>query len=320
MPSNVEWLNQNSNRAFPFREDASRKDTAGGITLPNNFLVDMVFVVPADVDETYHVSSVQVSAGKVTVVIAAATAAVSAGSVTVDLSVHSENDAYDINGASDFTDARGRAVFGDLSNLGTVLPDGLYLFSSSAGALESRVVRPDIRSVRSLQILDAAGALSDPISGIVRLVPGNNIRLSFQPEETTDIIDPITGDPVTVVSKPAGIRIDAICDPDFSEECECESSYPKPDPIRMINGVTGDENGEVTLDGGESCITFNGGGSATIEVLDTCSQPCCGCPELEFITQNLILLEDSINKLVSRADELASRQEDFYNTVLGSLM
>ena len=103
-------------------------------------------------------------------------------------------------------------------------------------------------------------------------------------------------------------------------ECECESSYPKPDPIRMINGVLGDESGNITLDGGESCIEFAGGGEATVEVTDTCAQPCCGCPELEFITQNLILLEDSINKLYARAEDLAIRQEDFYNTVLGTLM
>lgn len=319
MAANVEWLNSNANRAYPLAEDASRKDTSGSVTLPNNFLVDLVFVVPADVDESYHVGSIQFSSSSLTLTVTAAGSGLPAGSVTIDVDAHQENGAYDIDGAPDFSDARGRAVFGNLENLRSYLPEGSYTFTAAAGKLEARAVRPDLRSLRYLQIQNQDGSISEPISGIIRLVPGNNIRLSVEPEETTTVVDPVTGDPVTVVSTPAGIRIDAISDPDFNEECECESSFPKPDPILMINGVTGDENGEVFLEG-ENCIEFSSGGNSTITVDDTCAEPCCGCPELEFITQNLVLLEDSINKLVARAEELATRQENFYNNVLASLM
>jgi hypothetical protein len=316
--ANVEWLNSNSNRSYPFAEDASRKDSTGSVELPNNFLVDLVFVVPADVGELFYVNSIQFSSSSLTVGISAI-GGTAAGAITIDVDAHIENAGYDIVGALDFEDARGRAVFGDLSNLRTTVPEGNYTFGSSSGKLEARTVRPDLRSLRFFRIQNPDGSISEAINGIVRLVPGNNIQITLEPEEITTVLDPVTGDPVEIVSTPAGIRIDAISDPDFVEECECESSFPKPDPIRMINGVTGDEDGELTMSG-ESCIVFSTGGESTVAVDDSCSQPCCGCPELEFITQNLILLEDSIDKLVARAEELATRQQNFYNDVLASLM
>lgn len=318
MAANVEWLNSNANRSYPFAEDASRTDGSNSVTLPNNFLVDMVFVVPTDVSETYYVSSIQFSASNLALGISASDGT-AAGTAEVDVDAHVENAAYDITGAVDLEDARGRVVFGDLSNLRTFVPEGSYTFTNATGKLETRVVRPDLRSLRFLRVQNPDGSISEAINGIVRLVPGNNIRITVQPEEITTVLDPVTGDPVSQVTTPAGIRIDAIADPEFVEECECESSFPKPDPIRMVNGVTADENGELTLSG-ESCIVFSAGGESTVAVDDSCSQPCCGCPELEFITQNLILLEDSIDKLVARAEELATRQQNFYNDVLASLM
>jgi hypothetical protein len=171
-----------------------------------------------------------------------------------------------------------------------------------------------------VQVFDPSGAISEQISGTVRFIPGANIQLAYQPAEVADVPDPVTGDPVPTVITPAGIRISAVNNPDYDEECACESTYPQPDPIRMINGVTGDESGELLIEALESCLTIGAGGSNVITMQDTCAQPCCGCPELEFITQQLIILEDSIKKLENRADELETRQQNFFNNVLGSLL
>ena len=54
MSQNIEWLNQNANRNYPFQEDMSRSDSLGIVQLPNYLVVDMVFVVPADVNQGYY--------------------------------------------------------------------------------------------------------------------------------------------------------------------------------------------------------------------------------------------------------------------------
>ena len=46
MTWNLEWLNQNSARAYPFKEDASLRDTLDAVRVPNTMLADLVLVVP----------------------------------------------------------------------------------------------------------------------------------------------------------------------------------------------------------------------------------------------------------------------------------
>ena len=43
---NVDWLNANSQRDYPLADSSSLKDTSGAITLPRDFLVDLVLSVP----------------------------------------------------------------------------------------------------------------------------------------------------------------------------------------------------------------------------------------------------------------------------------
>jgi hypothetical protein len=319
MPNNVEWLNENAGRAFPFREDSLLTDESSAITLPNFLFVDFIFVVPADVSAFFYLKTLAFVSGQITAVIAN-DSDIDVASITVDLDTHSPNDVYDVVGIGEFADARGRAAFGDLSDLGSFVPEGTYSFDSANVTLEDRVVRPDLRSVRSLQVFDLQGGLSDPISGVVRLVPGANIKLTVVPETVSLIPDPVTGTPVPVVTAPAGVRIDAIADPDFNEECDCETTFPQPPCIRMINGVPPDDTGEIILEPEDDCIQISPGGGNIVTIDDNCCQPCCGCKELEFITNNLLLAKETIRKLEDILDQTRTRQENFYNNVLGSLL
>ena len=98
---NLEWLNANAERAFPFKEDASRQDINALVRLPNSLIVDMVFVVPAGSDYRYWLKSLMYSGTHLNLVLADESDN-TVGSLTVDLSTHNRNDAYTITGEETF--------------------------------------------------------------------------------------------------------------------------------------------------------------------------------------------------------------------------
>ena len=59
MLTNLEWENANSLRNYPLLEGVSRR-ASNGLRLPLDALVDFVAFVPAGLDKTYYLSSVQV--------------------------------------------------------------------------------------------------------------------------------------------------------------------------------------------------------------------------------------------------------------------
>ena len=67
---NLEWLNANAERAFPFKEDGSRQDVNALIRLPNSLIVDLVFVVPAGADYRYWLKSLMYSGTHLSLVLA----------------------------------------------------------------------------------------------------------------------------------------------------------------------------------------------------------------------------------------------------------
>jgi hypothetical protein len=314
---NIEWLNQNALRAFPFKEDAAKVDEAGLIAIPDRILVDLIFVVPADVAAIFHLRTLTIAGPHLTMVFSDDSGN-TFSSLTVDLGTHQTNDAYDLLGTGEFRDARGKVVIGDLTNLSADIPDGLYTFSVTATSLESRTVRPDLRQVRSLQLVRADGTTSEELTGIIRLIEGTNARLTFVPAVIDLVPDPITGTPVPTVTTPAGVRFDCIGGDPFDQECECEQSFPLPDCIRSINGVTGDENGNLLLESADLCLTLSDSGNV-ITFEDKCARPCCGCAELDFVVDTLNTLQSSVEILDGRAGELQTQQQNFQNNVLGSL-
>lgn len=300
---NMEWLNGNAERAFPFKEDVSLRDVNSIIKVPNRLIVDMVFVVPAGADYRYYMKSLMYGGSHINIVLSDESGN-TVSSVTVDLSTHTRNKAYTMSGEGSFTGAVGRIALGDLSNLSADLPVGVYQFSLDDAEFELRTVRPDLRAVYSMTAVTADGTVTDAIQGAVRLISGANIRLTYVPAAGGD---------------PAGIRIDATGNDDYDEDCECDSKVTPLPCIRSINGVGGDvTSGRVDLVSMTPCLTI-GVENGSIVLTDTCSQPCCGCPELEFITDRLKLLEDSINKIEAFQSELAERQRLFYQSVLESL-
>lgn len=302
-PINAEWLNENSLRAYPIKEDSLRMpvDDDGvvltDIVLPNFLLVDMVLTTAEPAGLRVYLAQIAYVGDLITLVFKDASD-VQIASVTVTPSAHSKNQSYVFAGVDTYEDARGTVVLGDLSGLSDALAEGLYTFTLETAELEARVIRPDLRGVRSLQTVnnDAESAL---IYGHVRLLAGYNVRLSYIEETNT-------------------IRIDGISGEGLNDECDCEDLLGQNNVIRTINGIPIED---LIIQGDGSCVEVNTSGN-TITIVDKCSEPCCDCPELEFLTQSLQILEGTITRLESYSQELESRITQFvtnYVLTLGAV-
>lgn len=298
MTNTLEWLNENSLRAFPFREDSSRSD--GAVVIPNDFIVDMVFVVPVATTSTFYLKSLMVSAAQITGVIANQNEN-NVGTFSIAVSSHTQNKSYEILGAGTYSDARGRVVIGNLTNITSELPEGIYTYTINSTPFELSAVRPDLRRVRGVKIKKADGTVSDLITGIVQLASGANIVLENP--------------------SPGVIKINALGNDGFVEECgDCLNKFVPPEPIRTINGVAGDGNGNINLVSTETCLEITPDPDKfAVNFGDKCSQPCCGCTELEFVTTTLSTLRDSLSKLENLAQQLQDKENDFFQSVLSSL-
>lgn len=299
---NAEWLNQNALRAYPFREDSSRKDTTGTVVIPDSVIVDLCIVVPADFDMEFYLSRL-VYMGSSLVVVFSDADGVECAATYVDLATHTTNKGYTVTGMNSLSDLAGRIVFGDLSSLNTLMPQGSFSFDKTATPLEIRAVRPDLRRVRALRIVKADGTVEEDLTGAVRLVEGINIKLSYQAPA-------LPGDPHT-------IRIDSRAT-DLEEECACDTAVKRPECIRSINGVPGDVNGNIQLTSGNACVTISGG-TSEVRINDVCCTPCPDCPPATNCTDDVQELMSELLRLESVVSRLDNAATDFRSKVLSSL-
>ena len=294
-----EWLNQNSYRAFPLKETDTRQavDSNGlslpDIQIPNNLLVDFVLTVA---DTT---ASAQVYISRIAYIAQFLSLEFkdSAGNLITTLAVniasHTPYTRYALIGQETYEDARGAIVLGDLSGFADQFPQGNFEFNLAASELEPCTVRPDLRGVRSLQG-QTNEETTDRLYGHVRLIAGDNIRLTYVPADNA-------------------IRIDAIDATGFTANCQCTDQFQLP-CITSINGIPVEDVQIV----GDKCIQVTTSGNQ-IMLSDRCSQPCCGCVELEFLTKSFDLLEDQLSRLEGYADQMRDKLIQFITNVLVTL-
>lgn len=305
---NVQWLNENLNRSYPFREDASLADTTGGFTIPNWLLVDALFVIPfGSVVEAYAYLSRMTVAGRYLTLYfdiwfasqIEGSESKSVGYVIIDTESAQKYGVYTLGQPDDYyEESVCRITVGDLSEISTYVSDGDYVFLPANSQMEQRIFRPELRGVRALRIVSGSD-VSQSMRGNINLVAGTNVRLDADVATNTITFNAISG---------AGMQA----------ECDCDSSFPVKPPIRSINGVGPDANGNLVLQAGE-CMEVVPQDN-TILVRDTCSAPCCGCSELDLIVSNLSLVESGQQRLSSNVDRLSARMETFYNNVLLSMI
>jgi hypothetical protein len=299
---NLQWLNHNAQRAYPLTDRATKVDTTGTIVLPDSFIVSLYLPVSASADvapSNFFIRSVLIAPTGFNI-----TVGYSDGKTTVDVAAanivrsnYAPNRSYALGGIDTFSDSVGQIVIGQLDEIDS-LPPGFYTFEPAATAIEPDAIRPMLRAVTSLQIINDA-EISDNIYGHVTLVAGTNIRIDVSNTENT-----------------AEITINAISGQNLNHDCLC--NIPDiGDCIRCINGVCSTD-GTFTF-AQDSCISItpitNG-----LSFKDTCASPCCGCTELDAVTTQLNRFGDGVTTLQNFVTRLGSEVTQMSLVVLGSRM
>jgi len=284
------WLNQNSVRAYPLSEEASRRDSTDSYELPDNFLVDMVLPVNATLDydpSSFYLSKVTVFGTSITIEFSywTGTEASLVGRVTIDVNTFEHDKTYYLNGQDDFEGVVGKVIVGTLDTL--LNSAGVYEFDLAGGRIESSIIVPDIRGVTGLRVLDGTD-VGELYQGDVAFEPGDNIRFT---------ISDFGG--ITV------LKISAIDGEGTISDCECQGDETTGGPIRTINGVPPDNLGNINLIGDDCLQVIPRASENQVQVTDKCSKPCCGCPELETLVEDQKRVRDQVQTL----ENLASRLE-----------
>lgn len=288
----IEWLNGNSLRKFPLADDASCKDTTNTFQLPDDFIVDFILSVSTagmfDPDG-FFVSQVSVFGQGVVIVISYKSPASTpftagtyeVGRVAISANAHTLNKSYFIQGTGNFEDSIGKITIGTMSTI--IDQAGMYNFDVAGGKLVSTTVRPDIRAITSLKVVNGTD-VSDPIYGDVILVAGRNIALE------------VSGSDIT---------INAIDGENLNVNCDCETVYDTAlSPcIRTINGVKPNANGNISLST-SSCLSVSpintsnsSAGTASqggITITDLCSTPCCTSQQINTLLKDQTTLATDI--------------------------
>lgn len=314
MPPNIwntEFLNSNAQRSYPLADDATETDLSGSFVLPKSFIVGLDLPIHASLllsPDKFFIRSITVNSGGFGVAIAYDDETASPPTIATALvtrAAHIENASYALVGFNvpgepdlSFDDTLGKITFGRLVDLDKQ-PAGQFFFDYEGGKLDPDCIRPMIRAVSSLRVINGTEE-SERLYGDIKLVAGANIRLT----------------PILVSGQDPQIRIDAITGEGLIESCDCGTEVDTAEPIRTINNVSPAIDGNLTLVG-NTCMEITATEHGLI-LRDTCSQPCCGCEELEKITQDMGNLGVGARTLEAFTARLQAEVTKMSGVVLGS--
>lgn len=286
---NLEWLNHNSQRRYPLADDASGLDITSTFELPNDFIVGIDIPVNAGVSidpGKFFVRNVGVFANGYSVVIGynASTGPVNVASAMIPAEGHTLNQAYTLGGLSPYDDTVGKIVIGEMKNIAEQ-PPGYYTLSFAEGRLDPDAVRPQLRGVSSVVVVNGSSR-SSAIHGDIEFVAGENMRLTS----------------IAVSGQNPQVRFDAIAGEGLSDPCQCSDAISG--PIYRINGVAPNADGDFFMPPGvciEIAEVTNG-----LKFNNPCSQPCLGCDSLEQLTRELERLGSEKQAVIDFKSQLAS--------------
>lgn len=207
---------------------------------------------------------------------------------------------YTLTGLGDFDDIVGYIAINPQSSIMKGL-SGYYNFTREATCLEPDCIRPMIKSISSLSVYTDSFSKMERLYGDIILKAGANMDIRVSKTENSSII-----------------VFSAIDGSGLTDKCECAVN-DEMIPITSINGITADENGAITVSGvpdengnvnisGSDCLSITADAHGIV-LQDTCSEPCCGCAELDAIYDNLKDCIDGAATLKNAVENLVAKQE-----------
>ena len=293
-----EWLNANSVRAYPLSEYGTRMDLTGLVKLPDSLIADASIAIHSELAAcVFFVSRVIIAPDKAEVEISVkpvSTAAAVVATITALVSAGNYKP-YAFTGSGDYADVAGTIVIGDLT-AAVQEAAGVFQFGPAATPFEHTVLSVSLPMVRSVEVYNGSTKIGS-FTGKLKLQAGRNIRLTYVDSET--------------------VRIDASDGLNTTDPGSCTSVVPLGDPIRTINGIGPDVNGNFQLEGGE-CITVDASGNGLV-IADTCSQSCCGCNELQELMDGLRTLETQYQTLKANIYAVQSTASQMFGNITAAL-
>lgn len=300
---NLEFQNLNASRKYPLTGDSSVLDTTGSFRVPDSFLLGLDLPVHdgLDVDPSrFFLKQLGVYGNGFVIGVGyqpASGAAVDVATAFVAAETHRAGNVYALGGINDYADTVGSVVVGRLDDVNKQ-PAGLFEFTLATARVEPDCVRPIVRGISSISVVTGTTS-SARLYGDIELVADSNVQIV----------------PVVSVGQDPQVRISAIAGEGLADPCVCVGDEPT-SPVRRVNGVPPTPDGDMTLIG-DACLRIEAIANG-LRFSDLCSQPCCGCNELEVITNQLeefgakaVTLEGFINRLEAEVSTFSS-------TVLGS--
>jgi hypothetical protein len=299
----IEFPDHNSQRSYPLAAQATHRDITDTFELPKDFLIGLNLPVHAglDVDPAqFFISKLGVYSNGFTLVVGYQP---SGGGNSVDVANamiarigHTINLDYALGGLGNFADTIGRVRIGRLDSINEQ-PAGEFRFNLEDTRLETETIRPMIRGLSSLSVVNN-NERSQRLYGDIVFRAGSNMSIT----------------PIVQSGQDPILQFNAIEGAGLTEDCVCgDTTSP---PIRNINGVTPDADGRIDLFGG-NCVEFELLAHG-LRLKDSCSQPCCGCTELEVITSTLDQLRQQAVTLENFLPSLEASVTQMDLVVLGS--
>ena len=301
----LEWLNANSQRNYPLTDDATGIDTTGSFVLPTDFLVSLDLPLSTGVDadpSRFFLYQLGAYATGYIVIIGYQPPTgypIQVASASIPTAGFVENQTYALGGIGDYADTVGKVTINSLGNIGSQ-PGGFFTFTLATARIEPDCVRPIIRGVSSI-IVTNGNNQSVRLTGDIELIADSNMQL------TTSI----------VAGQNPQIMFSAIQGEGLAQPCVCAGDTVA-NPITRFNGVAPTPSGDFTIVG-DNCLKITPIANG-LQFTDACSQPCCGCAELEAITQDLQQLSANAATLQGFVGRVSTSVDTFANTVLSSTL
>ncbi len=299
---NAEWLDMNGQRSYPLSDDATKADITGTILLPDSFLLGIYVPIHDGLNvsaDRFYLSRLSIFPAGYAVSIGyddGSSSPPTVATAVISRASHVEYNSYALAGVGDFDDCVGKVVIGKLDEI-DAQPAGEYVFNRAGGRLDTDCIRPMLRGLSSLTVI-SNGVSSPRLYGDVQLVAGQNMKIS-----------------VHSLAGKIQVRLDALDGTGLNESCSCEGTSQAA-PLRTINGVAPDINGNIDILG-SACTTVTGSGNSLV-IRDTCATPCCGCPELQKLTDELQHFGDERATLENFVGTLKAQTDVMHAIVLGS--
>jgi hypothetical protein len=307
-----EFLNENSHRNYPLRDEVSALDVSGTFVIPSSLIVDMKLCAPVDsiASGTFFISSLVIRRYTIDIGVSYKPDADSAfavgGFYNIDTTAGTNVTYTLVSLPQDqidnqlFVDMTGSVVIGSCED--AITKAGAWEFDETTAALNASAISEGLTQVRSIQVGDQR------FYGNIILKEGDNVVLTPVYDAVTDTTT------ITVSAEISGSASDINITSDADIITALVALYGR--PITTINNTEPGEDGNFTLVGAD-CTNITAG-SASVTLNNPCSDPCCDGTYLDAAYDALNQLNVRYARVVDFYDA-ATRNMDLIQQKLGLL-